>query len=75
MLGKELTYLDFAAYEFLDYNRLLDVDGEFGVLHEFMKAFEALPSINAYMKTERFRSFPIYAERSYIGRAADDWKE
>ncbi len=44
-------------------------------LASFLDTFEKLPNISAYLNSERYQKFPIFTERSFIGRAEGDWKD
>ena len=74
LLGTKLTYVDFLLFEFLDHIRLLEPEliAGFDKLTKFLADFEALPNIKEYLNSERFNSFPLYGERSYIGRQKND---
>lgn len=70
--GPNLTYLDFFAFEQFDYVRLLMepnfLENLCPKIAEFMKIFEGLPQIKQYLESERFSKYPLYGERSYLGR-------
>jgi glutathione S-transferase len=60
-LANKLTYVDFIAYETLDMFRKLSpicLD-KWQNLQQFMKRFESLPPIAAYLKSKEFKSWPI----------------
>ena len=71
----QLTYVDFFAYEQFDYVRLL-LTGESQLrlaevcpkIMEFCARFEALDGIKEYLKSDRYSKYPLYGERSYLGR-------
>ncbi len=69
-LANKLTYVDFIAYETLDWFRILSpicLD-KWPNLQQFMKRFESLPPIAAYLKSKEFKSWPImgsYASWGY----------
>ena len=75
-LGIKPTYVDFLFFEFLDYVRLLEKGSEIfkdtPAILKFLEAFENLPNIKRYLKSDRFKPFPIFGERSYIGRKPGD---
>lgn len=75
MVGDRLTFLDFIVYEYLDHIRILGVECLQDNLKNFMVQFEHLPNIKEFKLSERFKEVPLYAERSYIGRSVDDWKD
>ncbi|XP_035671020.1 glutathione S-transferase Mu 6-like [Branchiostoma floridae] len=61
-----MTYCDFLMYEHLDQHRVLEptcLNG-FKNLEDFMDRFEALPSIAAYLKSDRFYVHPICNRRA-----------
>ncbi|XP_013412354.1 glutathione S-transferase B isoform X1 [Lingula anatina] len=60
--GDKITFVDFMAYEYLDIQRMfapgcLDA---FKNLTDYMARFEALPSIQKYMQSDKFLKKPIY---------------
>ena len=75
MLGKRITFIDFIVYECLDHVRLLGVDCFPKNLSGFMGQFENLPNIKEYIASERYIKYPLYTERSYIGRIFEDWND
>ena len=75
MLGKRITFIDFIVYEYLDHVRLLGVDCFPKNLSGFMTQFEKLPNIKEYIASERYMKYPLYTERSYIGRIFEDWND
>ena len=74
-LGDNLTHIDFAAYEMLDHIRLLGLDCLSDRLSGFLNEVESLPSIKAFMSSDRYQKFPLYAERLFIGRSEGDWQD
>ena len=75
MLGKRITFIDFIVYEYLDHIRLLGIDCFPKNLSDFMGQFEKLPNIKEYIASERYMKYPLYTERSYIGRIFEDWND
>jgi hypothetical protein len=74
MIGKRLTYVDFLAYEFVDQVRsVLDSDAErreiTGTMMDVAGMLESLPQLSDYFRDRR-KKFPVYSERSFIGKAA-----
>ncbi|XP_054157608.1 glutathione S-transferase Mu 1-like [Oppia nitens] len=61
LAGKQLTYVDFLAYELLDWFRLFSPETvqKFPVLIQYLTRFESLPAIKAYMSSQEFISWPI----------------
>jgi glutathione S-transferase len=53
--GENITFVDFVMYELLDWFRMLDEDvlAKHGKLMDYLKRFEKLPKIEAYMKSDR----------------------
>ncbi|XP_013396391.1 glutathione S-transferase Mu 2-like [Lingula anatina] len=60
--GKNLTYVDFLAYDILDMHRVFAPGclDDFKNLVDFMANFEALPTIKKYMQSDRFLKKPIW---------------
>ncbi|XP_054157597.1 glutathione S-transferase Mu 1-like [Oppia nitens] len=61
LAGKQLTYVDFLAYELLDWFRLFSPETfqKFPVLIKYLNRFESLPAIKAYMSSSEFISWPV----------------
>jgi len=59
--GDKLTFPDFHMYELLDQHKLFDATllEPYPTLLAFMKRFEEIPEIAAYMKSEKFFKGPI----------------
>jgi glutathione S-transferase len=69
-IGDHLTYVDFLAYDVIDHQRLLFpkiLDDDFARLQGFMNAFESLPPIIDYLKSERYKKFPLWSVRAALG--------
>ena len=67
----DLSYIDFLAYDILDHQRILfpDIlDHKVDRLKVFMERFESLATISNFMKSPRYRKFPLWSERSFLGR-------
>jgi glutathione S-transferase len=64
-----ITYVDFYAYEILDWMRLFSPQclDKWQNLTQFMKRFESLPAIASYLSSEEFKSWPILSPRSKWG--------
>ncbi|OCT91860.1 hypothetical protein XELAEV_18014917mg [Xenopus laevis] len=56
-----ITFVDFLMYDVLDQHQMLDPTclQNFKNLQAFLTRFEALPAIDAYMKSSRFMKTPI----------------
>ncbi|CAG2109517.1 unnamed protein product, partial [Medioppia subpectinata] len=61
--GRNINYVDFLAYEMLDWLRLLNADSvrKYDNLWQYLYRFESLPQISAHMKSSGFRRLPITA--------------
>jgi len=67
--GDRLTYIDFLTYEVLDQQHFLqpkDMDN-FENLKRFLKQFENLEPIAAYMKSSRYIKFPVFSPSAVYG--------
>uniref|UniRef100_A0A5F5PF60 glutathione transferase n=1 Tax=Equus caballus TaxID=9796 RepID=A0A5F5PF60_HORSE len=60
--GDKITYVDFLAYDILDYLRTFEPKclDAFPNLKDFIARFEGLKKISAYMKTSRFLPKPLF---------------
>ena len=45
---------------------------EFVKIKAFMDTFEELQGIKDFMKSDRYKKFPLWSERSFFGRNADN---
>ena len=45
---------------------------EFVKIKAFMDTFEELQGIKDFMKSDRYQKFPLWSERSFFGRNADN---
>ena len=61
LLFLQITVCDFPMYELLDQHRLMKEDSlkEYPKLLAFLDRFEALPSIQKYMSSDKFLRRPI----------------
>ncbi len=61
-LANKITYVDFIAYELLDWFRQFSPQclDKWQNLQQFMKRFESLPSIAAYLKSNEFKNWPVF---------------
>ncbi|KAE8623525.1 hypothetical protein XENTR_v10005642 [Xenopus tropicalis] len=59
--GDKITFVDFVVYDVLDQHQILEPTclQNFKNLQDFLKRFEALPAIDAYMKSSRFMKMPL----------------
>jgi len=62
LVGPNMTYVDFLAYETLDWLKLFSPQSftKFENLTQYMKRFESLPEISAYINSDQFKSWPIF---------------
>ncbi|CAG2104711.1 unnamed protein product [Medioppia subpectinata] len=60
--GNEVNYVDFMAYELLDWFRLFSPEtvNKYQNLVQLLTRFESLPAIKAYMKSPEFISWPLF---------------
>ena len=68
--GIDLSYVDFLAYDIIDHQRILfpKILNDFIRLKLFVEDFEALPTISEFLKSNRYRKYPLWSERSFLGR-------
>jgi glutathione S-transferase len=61
LVGK-LNYVDFLAYETLDWLRQFSPENmqKFENLTQYLKRFESLPAISAYINSSEFKSWPLF---------------
>jgi glutathione S-transferase len=61
LIGK-LNYVDFLAYETLDWLRQFSPENiqKFENLTQYLKRFESLPAISAYINSNEFKSWPLF---------------
>lgn len=62
-LVNKITYVDFIAYELLDWLRIFSPNclDKWQNLQQFIERFESLPAIAAYMKSDEFKDWPLVA--------------
>jgi len=67
--GDKLTYVDFLMYEILDQHLYLEPEclKQFSSLEEFHQKFKQLPTIEKYMSSPDFMSFPLNGDMAYFG--------
>ncbi|XP_058394702.1 glutathione S-transferase Mu 1-like isoform X2 [Diceros bicornis minor] len=67
--GDKITYVDFLAYDILDYLRMFEPKclDAFPNLKDFIAHFEGLKKISAYVKTSCFLPSPIYTKIALWG--------
>eukprot|EP01069_Polyplicarium_translucidae_P012430 Polyplicarium_translucidae@DN5195_c0_g1_i1.p1 len=68
-LTGDLTAVDFMAYEALHHTRWMvpNLFRKYAPLAKYMKSFEALPSMERYMKSDRFIAWPVNSPNSAWG--------
>lgn len=61
LTGDEISHVDFAFYETLAHHQLLfpDIFAKFPKIQSYVTRFECLEKISAYLKSDRFKKFPI----------------
>ncbi|CAG2105612.1 unnamed protein product, partial [Medioppia subpectinata] len=61
--GNHINYVDFLAYELLDWFRLFSPEtvDKYQNLVQLLTRFESLPAIKAYIKSPEFISWPLFA--------------
>ncbi|RWS23395.1 glutathione S-transferase-like protein [Leptotrombidium deliense] len=59
--GKHISYVDFVVYEWLDQHKLLEPNclDNYSNLQQFTKRVESLPTIEKYMKSDKFLKYPL----------------
>ena len=72
--GENLTYIDFLAYDIIDHLRILfpQILRDLPNLNNFLEKFENLEPMADFMKSERYRKFPLWSERSFWGKSAEN---
>ncbi|XP_014690648.1 glutathione S-transferase Mu 1 isoform X2 [Equus asinus] len=67
--GDKITYVDFLAYDILDYLRTFEPKclDAFPNLKDFIARFEGLKKISAYMKSSRFLPKPLFLKTAVWG--------
>ncbi|CAN8026341.1 unnamed protein product [Ixodes persulcatus] len=67
--GENLTYVDFIAYEMLSQHLLFAPDclKEHANLKAFVDRIEALPHVAAYLKSDKFISWPLNGDMASFG--------
>lgn len=76
LTGDKLTYVDFHLYEALDHVRKLipGILDNCPHLSKVMDQFERLPFIQDYLRSDRFKPYPLWSERSSIGLKEGDYE-
>eukprot|EP00914_Ancora_sagittata_P010979 GHVO01021452.1.p1 GENE.GHVO01021452.1~~GHVO01021452.1.p1 ORF type:complete len:157 (-),score=14.53 GHVO01021452.1:11-481(-) len=66
---RDITLTDFVAWETLDQTRMMTPDtiNKFPNLYEYIKRFAAIPKIQAYLKSDRFREWPLNNKSAAFG--------
>lgn len=74
MAGEKLTYVDFFAYDVLDWNRVLfgsDKTDAFGNLKKYMERVENLKGVKEFLgNPEKFQRLPIFGPYAMFGQKA-----
>jgi len=67
--GDRLTYIDFIMYEIMDQQSFLQPSDmeKFENLKQFLKRFENLDAIAAYIKSSRYLQFPVFSPMAMYG--------
>jgi glutathione S-transferase len=62
LIGK-LNYVDFLAYETLEWLRQFSPENmqKFENLTQYLKRFESLPAISAYINSSKFKNWPLFS--------------
>ena len=62
LTGNQLTYVDFLAYEALDWMRVFAPGclSSFPNLSQLMERFEKIPQIAAYLKSGEYKDWPLF---------------
>ncbi len=57
-----------------DFTRMLvpDILDPTPSLNKYLEKFESLPRVGDFLRSDRFERFPIFGERSYLGRLKGD---
>lgn len=73
LLGEDLTYADFLAYEYLDQQNLFvpEIVSKYPNLNQFRARFESLPTIAAYLKSEKYLKWPLNGDMARFGSRYD----
>eukprot|EP01103_Thecamoeba_quadrilineata_P020211 TRINITY_DN8555_c0_g1_i1.p1 TRINITY_DN8555_c0_g1~~TRINITY_DN8555_c0_g1_i1.p1 ORF type:complete len:221 (-),score=30.92 TRINITY_DN8555_c0_g1_i1:45-707(-) len=69
LVGETLTFPDFHFYELLDQVRIIfpgSLD-KYTVLQDYLNRFEKLPTIAAYLKSDRYMAAPINNKMAKLG--------
>ncbi|XP_039261687.2 glutathione S-transferase Mu 1-like [Styela clava] len=78
LLGDDLSFLDFALYETFDHHRLFftDIFDKSPGIQRFMDEFESMKPISEYLKSDRYKKFPIYGPMAtWGGKSENDRKQ
>ncbi|XP_035208100.1 glutathione S-transferase Mu 1-like [Stegodyphus dumicola] len=69
LVGDELTYVDFMAYDTFDFYRLLipGVYDDFPTLKSYLDRIEALPELQEYFQSSTYKRWPIFRPVAYFG--------
>ncbi|CAG2120778.1 unnamed protein product [Medioppia subpectinata] len=69
LIGGQLSYVDFLAYDVLDWLKRFTPDtiGKYPTIGQYLDRFEALPAITAYQKSPQHKAWPIFGPRASWG--------
>ncbi|XP_022703227.1 glutathione S-transferase Mu 5-like [Varroa jacobsoni] len=75
IVGDELTYVDFLAYEMFDQHRVLWPEYEkmyapFPQINAYLQRLEALPKFAKFLQSDKYKAWPVWSELSYYGGPA-----
>ncbi|XP_076313464.1 glutathione S-transferase Mu 1-like [Tachypleus tridentatus] len=67
--GDKLSYVDFVIYDMLDQHKIFAPDcyKDFPNLKEFLDRFEGLPTIQSYMKSDKYIKWPLNGDMAKFG--------
>jgi len=68
-LTGQLSYVDFLAYETLDWFRLFSLEtiGKYPAIIQYLDHFEELPAIKTYRSSTQYKSWPIFGRPAKWG--------
>lgn len=74
LIANKLTYIDFMLYDLLDHQRILfpNIFDDFHDIQEYLRKFEDLPHIRDFLGSDRYRKYPLWSERSFLGRSKEN---
>ncbi|KAF8785295.1 glutathione S-transferase class-mu 26 kDa isozyme 47-like [Argiope bruennichi] len=77
LAGDSLTYVDFMAYDTLDYYLYLipNVFADFPVLKEYHQRIRNLPELQAYLKSSQYQRWPFFSPEAQFGGKGPEPKQ